>query len=97
MTASSPPPPNINSLAYSTPAFYVNQTSITYINGVFRVTFFEQHLSEAKPGEGSPEVNSILAPRVSVVLTPQSASDLLKTFGDLFARGATPEVEGTMQ
>ena len=79
---SSPSPPT-TALAYSVPSLYTNLISFTYINGVFRVTFFEQHLEQAPNGTPG-EVAQVVAPRVSVVMVPAVAADFLKSFGDLY-------------
>ena len=80
------------SLAYSVPAVYTNLVQFTYINGVFRVTFFEQYLSAAT--EGSPEVTEVTAPRASVVMVSQVAADFLKEFGNLYNTIAKGVLEG---
>ena len=87
----SPTPPKV-SLAYSVPAVYTNLVQFTYINGVFRVTFFEQHLGASAE---SPEVVEVVAPRVSVVMVPAVAADFLKSFGELYNAVAKGVLEGT--
>ena len=86
-TSPTPPPPPLDTktpLAYNIPSAYVNFAHFTYINGVFRVTFFEQHLGQV--AEGSSEVREIVAPRASVTMVPQVAAEFLKSFGDLYAK-----------
>ena len=106
MTSPTSPAPTVTSLAYSIPAVYINQLSFTYINGVFRITCYEQQLLGGSLEE--PEVSSVLAPRVAFVLTPSTAGEFLKTFGELFERvranegkdatwNTTSASEGTLQ
>ena len=87
-----PPTPPKVSLAYQVPAVYANLVQFTYINGVFRVTFFEQHLSGTS--EGSPEVVEVAAPRAAVVMVPAVAADFLKSFGELYNTIAKGVLEG---
>lgn len=82
MPTSPPPSPPI-ALAYSISAAYANCVNVTYINGVFRLTFFEQHVSP-KPGSTAGEVDIVTSPRAAIVLTPESSAEFLRTFGDLF-------------
>ena len=77
----SPAAPSPTDLAYSIPSIYTNNVAIVYVNGVFRVTFFEQQLSQIPP---SPEVRETLAVRCSVTMTPTTASDFIKHFEGLF-------------
>ena len=74
-------------LAYSIPSLYANLVSISYINGVFRITFFEQHLSQ--DAARSPEVHEVLVPRTSVTLTPATLADFLRTAGELYSAVAS--------
>ena len=84
MTSPSAPaaPPSSTTLAYSVPATYTNHASIVYINGMFRVAFFEQQLSQGP--NGSPEVTETLVPRVAVIMTPATAHEFIKQFGSLY-------------
>ena len=77
-----PPAPSPTTLAYSVQATYTNLASIAYINGMFRVAFFEQQLSQGP--NGSPEVTETLAPRVAVIMTPATAHEFIKQFGSLY-------------
>jgi hypothetical protein len=89
-------------LAFQVPSLYVNCIRFTYINGVFRVTFFEQQL--VPKGDGTNEAMEILVPRTSVTMVPAVVSDFLREFGGFFNRVAEgvresaatvmPETEG---
>jgi hypothetical protein len=79
-------------LAYNIPSLYTNFVHFAYINGVFRVTFFEQHLGQV--AEGSSEVRGIVSPRVSVIMVPQIAGEFLKSFGELYNTIAKGVLEG---
>jgi len=86
-----PPPPNAVPfaqlpLAYQVPSFYVNCVRFTYINGVFRVTFFEQQLIP-KP-DAPNEVAEILVPRTSVTMVPAVAEEFLRAFGEMYTKVA---------
>ena len=82
-----PLPPHHVPLAYSVPSLYANLISISYINGVFRVTFFEQHLSQ--DASGSPELREVLVPRTSVTLTPATLAEFLRTAGEVYSAVAS--------
>jgi hypothetical protein len=95
--ASDAPPPNSVPfaqlpLAYQVPSLYVNCVRFTYINGIFRVTFFEQQLVP-KP-EAPNEVAEILVPRTSVTMIPAVVADFLREFGNLYNRVAENIREG---
>ena len=75
------PPPNLAALAYSVPSFYTNLVAFTYINGVFRVTFFEQHLTQTG---ASPELVETLVPRTSVTLTPGTFTQMLQAGNEIY-------------
>lgn len=75
-----PTTPHQTTLAYSVPAFYINNASYTYINGVFRVAFFKQNLTPQ--GDGSAA--EVLVPRFAVVMVPGVAEEFLREFRSLF-------------
>ena len=64
---------DVTALAYSIPAFYTNNIAITQINGLFRLTFFEQN-AVYSPGGAPP--NIITSPRVAVMVTASTAVEL---------------------
>jgi hypothetical protein len=98
-----PPNPPNPSLIFTVPSFYTNFVSFTYLNGVFRITFFEQYIEPKKDSPG--EIVETLSPRVSVTMVPHIAADFLKAFGELYnqvAKSVTtaaatvmPEGDGT--
>jgi hypothetical protein len=85
-----PPSARLNTLAYSLPSVYVNNVVVVYINGIFRVTFFEQALHNTPEG---PEMKETLAPRVSITMTPTTAQAFLNQFGELFSTVAKAVAE----
>ena len=64
------------------PATYTNLVHITYINGLFRLTFAEQAVTPLRPG--SPEMVENTVHRSAVVLTPATFAELLRSGSEVY-------------
>ena len=64
------------------PATYTNLINITYINGLFRLTFAEQAVTQARPD--SPEMVENTVNRFAVVMTPATLAVFLQTGSEVY-------------